>query len=251
MAEMLATQGLLKRFGGLTVTDHVALSVHDKEIHALIGPNGAGKSTLVNLLAGSIRPDAGSIRMAGKDVCRLRPHERCRQGLSRSFQLTSIFREFTVRDNLLLAVSASAPAAIDPWFGFRSDSVRNDRAAELADRVGISSLLDQTAGTLSHGLQRALDVALALASAPKVLLLDEPLAGMGPEDSERMIVLLGALRSDVAMLLVEHDMDAVFKLADRISVLHSGRIVSSGSPAEIRRDRTVQSIYLGQEGQAP
>jgi len=244
---LFVAEGLVKRFGGLTATDNVSFTVAPHEVHALIGPNGAGKSTIVNLLSGLLAADAGRLTLNDIDITGLSPHARVRAGLSRCFQVTSIFRSMTVRENLLLAVQSHVGSS------FRFIRQRDDEqdlqaaAAALAARVGLQDMLDSVAGSLPHGNQRKLDVALALASNPKVLLLDEPLAGMGPEESLGMIELIGRLRRETAILLIEHDMEAVFQLADRISVLVYGRVLTSGSVSEIRNNPEVQAVYLGTE----
>lgn len=247
MAALFEVQGLVKNFGALRATDGVDITVNVGEIHALIGPNGAGKSTLVNLISGLHRPDAGRITLDGVDLTPLPMHARVRAGLSRCFQITSIFRESTVLDNLLLAAQSHAGSSLR-FFGVRDrEAVLRAQAVALAERVGLGGALQRTAGTLPHGAQRQLDVALALAANPKLLLLDEPMAGMGPEDSERMTELIQDLRSDMAILLIEHDMKAVFALASRISVLVYGKVLVSGSVDEIRGNPQVQAVYLGTE----
>ena len=243
-------QGLVKRFGGLLATDHVELAVEAGEIHALIGPNGAGKSTLVNLISGLLPADAGRVVLDGVDLSTLSPHQRVRHGLARCFQITSVFRNDSVRDNLLLAVQAQAGSSFR--FLRRRELERSlaVRAEALAVRTGLAEVLDRNAGTLPHGLQKRLDVALALAARPRLLLLDEPMAGMGPEDSQQMVAMIHSLRSDTAILLIEHDMDAVFQLADRISVLVYGRVLTTGDAAHVKGHPEVQSVYLGTEGHA-
>lgn len=240
-------QGLVKRFGGLLATDHVELAVEAGEIHALIGPNGAGKSTLVNLISGLLPADAGRVVLDGVDLSTLSPHQRVRHGLARCFQITSVFRNDSVRDNLLLAVQAQAGSSFR--FLRRRELERSlaARAEALAVRTGLAEVLDRNAGTLPHGLQKRLDVALALAVRPRLLLLDEPMAGMGPEDSQQMVAMIHSLRSDTAILLIEHDMDAVFQLADRISVLVYGRVLTTGDAAHVKGHPEVQSVYLGTE----
>ena len=240
-------QGLVKRFGGLLATDHVELAVEAGEIHALIGPNGAGKSTLVNLISGLLPADAGRVVLDGVDLSTLSPHQRVRHGLARCFQITSVFRNDSVRDNLLLAVQAQAGSSFR--FLRRRELERSlaARAEALAVRTGLAEVLDRNAGTLPHGLQKRLDVALALAARPRLLLLDEPMAGMGPEDSQQMVAMIHGLRSDTAILLIEHDMDAVFQLADRISVLVYGRVLTTGDAAHVKGHPEVQSVYLGTE----
>jgi branched-chain amino acid transport system ATP-binding protein len=248
MSEVLfRVEGLVKNFGALRATDNVSLDVRAGEIHALIGPNGAGKSTLVNLISGLFAPDAGRLWLAGTDLTALPMEARVRAGLSRCFQITSIFRAATVRDNLLLAVQAHAGSSLRFLRARDAESELQAGALALAERVGLADVLDRVAGTLPHGVQRKLDVALALAARPRLLLLDEPMAGMGPEDSARMVELIHALRQDMAILLIEHDMKAVFELADRITVLVYGRVLTSGSAAEIRGNAQVQAVYLGTE----
>ena len=247
MSSLFQVDGLVKRFGALVATDHVSLAVNAGEVHALIGPNGAGKSTLVNLISGLVPADEGQIALDGVNLTPLPMHARVRAGLSRCFQITSIFREATVMDNLLLAAQAHAGSSLHLLRDRRHEQPLADTARALAERVGLVHELDRTAGTLPHGAQRKLDVALALAARPKLLLLDEPMAGMGPEDSERMTELIHRLKADMAILLIEHDMKAVFALADRISVLVYGRVLVSGSVQEIRGNPQVQAVYLGTE----
>ena len=252
MAEALfRTQGLQKRFNALLATDNVGIDVHPKEIHALIGPNGAGKSTLVNLISGHLVPDSGTIELAGVRLDRLPPHERVKAGLSRCFQVSSIFRGLSVLQNLYLAVQANTDRPLTAWERRKvRDAKLAGRAHELAERVGLERNLTALAGELPHGAQRQLDVALALASNPKLLLLDEPMAGMGPDESERMSHLIEELASSMAIVLIEHDMEAVFRLADRVSVLVNGKVLASGSPASIREDALVRAVYLGTEESA-
>ncbi|MBN9491436.1 MAG: ABC transporter ATP-binding protein [Alphaproteobacteria bacterium] len=248
MAEpLLQAEALVKRFGGLVATDNVAIDVQPGEIHALIGPNGAGKTTLVSQLTGNLRPDSGTIRFAGRDVTRLPTHARVRLGLARSFQITSVLREFTALDNAALAVQAHDGHS----FRFLADIRRDQRLRDLARRnletVGLGPRAGVLASALSHGEQRQLEIAMALAVAPKLLLLDEPMAGMGIEESQRLVELLRGLKQRCGMLLIEHDMDAVFALADRITVLVYGRAIASGAPDEIRGNAEVRQAYLGEE----
>ena len=248
MAEaLLMLSGLQKRFGGLVATDDVDLEVAQGEVHALIGPNGAGKTTLVAQIAGSLKPDAGTIRFRGTDVTPMPQHARVAAGLVRSYQITSIFRGFTVRDNLALAVQARSGSSMSFWKPVATEASLFAEAERAAARVGLEAKLGALAGTLAHGEQRALEVGLALATNPSLVLLDEPMAGMGPEESTRMIELVERIRSEVTVLLVEHDMDAVFRLADRISVLVNGRVIATGTPDEIRADAEVRRAYLGDE----
>jgi len=244
---LFVVDNLVKRFGALTATDHVSLEVQPGEIHALIGPNGAGKSTLVNLISGLHMADEGSIVLDGIDLTGMPMDQRIRSGLSRCFQITSIFPKATVLDNLLLAVQAQAGSSFRLWSRRDQDRQLTAAAHALAARVGLSYATGRIAGALPHGAQRQLDVALALAAKPKLLLLDEPMAGMGPEDSESMTALIATLKKDMAILLIEHDMKAVFALADRISVLVYGKVLVAGSVDAIRNDPRVQAVYLGTE----
>lgn len=244
---LLSIQNLVKRFGALTATDHVSLQVEQGEIHALIGPNGAGKSTLVHLISGLLPADGGSLKLDGQELIHLAPQQRVAAGLSRCFQITSIFPKLTVAENLLLAVQAHHSNSFR-WFKVRDkDAELKAQAWELAHRVQLESQWNTVAGTLPHGAQRKLDVALAIAATPKLLLLDEPMAGMGPAESEEMVALIQQLRQDMAILLIEHDMDAVFQLADRITVLVYGKVFAQGTSEQIQNDPRVQAVYLGQE----
>jgi len=244
---LLSTEGLVKRFGGLLATDTVSLEVRPGEIHALIGPNGAGKTTLIGQLTGTLAPDSGTIRFAGRDVTRLPTHARVRLGLARSFQITSVLREFTALDNVALAVQAHQGHSFRFLADARSDERLRGPARQGLEAVGLGSRADALASALSHGEQRQLEIAMSLAGDPKLLLLDEPMAGMGIEESQRMVELLRGLRGRRAMLLIEHDMDAVFALADRITVLVYGRAIASGTPDEIRAHPEVRQAYLGDE----
>ena len=245
MSTVLQTHGLVRRFGGFVAIDHVDLKVEAGARHALIGPNGAGKSTLVNLISGLLPADAGRIVLDGVELTALAPHVRSRFGLARCFQITSVFRNDSVRDNLVLAMQAHAGSSFRCLARRDAERALQQRAEALAQRVGLTELLERNAGTLPHGVQKRLDVALALASQPKLLLLDEPMAGMGPEDSQQMVTLIRSLRSETAILLIEHDMDAVFQLADRISVLVYGKVLTSGDAAHVKSHPEVQSVYLG------
>jgi branched-chain amino acid transport system ATP-binding protein len=244
---LLSTEGLVKRFGGLLATDTVSLEVRPGEIHALIGPNGAGKTTLIGQLTGTLAPDSGTIRFAGRDVTRLPTHARVRLGLARSFQITSVLREFTALDNVALAVQAHQGHSFRFLADARSDERLRGPARQGLEAVGLGCRADALASALSHGEQRQLEIAMSLAGDPKLLLLDEPMAGMGIEESQRMVELLRGLRGRRAMLLIEHDMDAVFALADRITVLVYGRAIASGTPDEIRAHPEVRQAYLGDE----
>jgi branched-chain amino acid transport system ATP-binding protein len=244
---MLRLEALRKRFGGLVATDGVDLQVAQGEVHALIGPNGAGKTTLIAQICGSLAPDDGEVFFEERNITRDPQHKRVAAGLARSYQITSIFRSFAVLDNLALAVQARSGSSFAFWRPVAAETALFDEARAIAGEIGLGKQIDSTAGNLSHGEQRALEVGLALATQPRLVLLDEPMAGMGPEESQRMIELIARIRSRVTVLLVEHDMDAVFRLADRISVLVSGRIIATGAPAEIKANPEVRRAYLGDE----
>ena len=250
MALMLEVTDLAKRFGGVVATDQVQLEVNQGEIHALIGPNGAGKTTLIAQLSGAMRPDSGTIRFEGRDLTGLSMHERVSAGLARSYQITSIFRRFSVVENVALAVQARSGSSLSFWQPVSSEKALFDEARQILADVGLAGRDEQLAGALAHGEQRQLEVGLALATKPRMLLLDEPMAGMGPEESERMINLILKLKSRLTLLLVEHDMDAVFRLADRISVLVNGRVIATGEPEAIRINPEVKKAYLGDEATA-
>ncbi|MDB6000457.1 MAG: transporter ATP-binding protein [Rhizobacter sp.] len=243
---LLRTQGLRKSFGGLVATHDVDLDIRPGEIHALLGPNGAGKTTLLAQLTGELKPDAGLIHFEGRDVTRLPMHRRARLGIGRSFQITSVFPDLTALQNVALAVQIHAGHSFRFWKPTHSDAALNGPAMALLEKVGLADRAHEPAAQLSHGQHRQLEIGLALAGSPKLLLLDEPMAGMGRDDSVRVIELLAGLKGSVAMLLVEHDMDAVFSLADRISVLVYGRRIATGLPDEIRADAEVRRAYLGE-----
>jgi branched-chain amino acid transport system ATP-binding protein len=248
MAEpLLSARALVKRFGGLVATDNVSLDVVPGEIHALIGPNGAGKTTLVGQLTGNLAPDSGSIQFAGRDITRLPVHARVRLGLARSFQITSVLRDFTALDNVALAVQAHRGHAFRFLGDMRRDRGLREAAQQGLDTVGLGARANTLAASLSHGEQRQLEIAMALAGEPRLMLLDEPMAGMGADESQRMVELLLSLKESCGMLLIEHDMDAVFALADRLTVLVYGRVLASGTPDEIRRNPDVREAYLGEE----
>jgi branched-chain amino acid transport system ATP-binding protein len=244
---MLELRALTKRFGGVVATDGVSLSIAAGELHALIGPNGAGKSTLINQISGVLRPDSGAVWLGGADVTRLPPHARVAQGLARSYQVTNLFRRFSALDCAALAVQARTGSSFRFWRPVRREHALFDEAAQVLERVGLGARLDVPALALAHGEQRQLEVGLALATRPRMLLLDEPMAGMGPDESERMVELVASVKRDLTILLVEHDMDAVFRLADRISVLVSGRVIATDEPARVRDDEDVRRAYLGDE----
>jgi branched-chain amino acid transport system ATP-binding protein len=249
MAEpALAIDGLVKRFGGLVASDRVSLAIPEGELHAVIGPNGAGKTTLIAQLAGGLMPDGGEIRIFGRRITHLSPHARVWQGLARSFQITSLFLEFTALENVMRAVQARIGHGFRFFRPTATDRALTEPARACLERVGLADRADVVASTLAHGEQRRLEIAMALASEPKVLLLDEPMAGAGPEESAAIVALLGALKGKLTVLLVEHDMDAVFQLADRISVLVYGRIIATGTPEAIRANAEVQQAYLGEDG---
>jgi branched-chain amino acid transport system ATP-binding protein len=243
---LLAVHGLRKRFGGLVATDGVDLDVAEGETVAIIGPNGAGKTTLLGQLSGELRPDAGTVRFGGADVTALSASARSHRGLARSFQITSIFRDVSALDNVALAVQAHAGHSFRFWRAARADPALREPAVAILEQVGLGARADVVAGTLAHGEQRQLEIAMALATRPRLLLLDEPVAGMGPEESQRMVTLLRALRGRHTIVLVEHDMDVVFALADRISVLVYGRVLATGTPEAIRLDAEVRRAYLGE-----
>ena len=247
---MLQVRDLYKHFGGVVAIDHLVLEVTPGEVHALIGPNGAGKTTLIGQLTGLVSPDSGTIRFAGKDLTALPVHVRSGLGLARSFQVTSLFLDLTVLDNVALAVQAHAGHSFLFWKNARSESVLRDPARKVLAPVGLSELKDEIAGVLAPGQQRQLEIAMALATNPKLLLLDEPMAGMGSEESAAMVNLLRNLKGGVTMLLVEHDMDAVFALADRITVLVYGRAIATGTPDAIRQNPEVRAAYLGEDSAA-
>jgi branched-chain amino acid transport system ATP-binding protein len=244
---LLAARGLTKRFGGLAAVNDVTLDLPRDRIHAVIGPNGAGKSTLTNLLSGDLSPTEGTITLGGRDITGWSPQRISRAGLGRSYQKTNIFLPFTVWENIRLAAQSRTPHALR-WLQ-RADSVAaaNERAERAIELAGLQSRRDAIAGASSHGEQRQLEIAMTLATDPQVLLLDEPLAGMGTAEAERMVALLLKLKPGHAMMLVEHDMDAVFALADRLTVMVNGQVIASGTPAEVRADANVQSAYLGEE----
>lgn len=246
MTALLELHGLVKRFGGLTATDQASLEVRTGELHALIGPNGAGKTTLIHQIAGTLAPDAGRVTFDSQDITKLPIAERVARGLARSYQITNVFQRLSVQDNLALAVQARQPR-LGWWRAASAQRDVLDAAVAVAQRVGLGRRLESSAGALSHGEQRLLELGLALATGARLLLLDEPLAGMGPDESQRMVALLQALRQEVTILMVEHDMDAVFQLADTVSALVAGKVIASGTPDWIRAHPEVQKAYLGDE----
>jgi len=244
---LLAIDGLVKRYGGLVATDHLNLSILPRELHAIIGPNGAGKTTLVSQITGEVRPDEGRILFAGEDVTRLPPNARAAKGIGRSFQITSVFLDFTVLENVSLAVQAHAGHSFRFWKQTASEAALRQPAEAILAQVGLAHRAEELAVNLSHGEKRALELAIALAGSPKLLLLDEPMAGMGPEESQRMVQFLKTLKGQLTILLIEHDIEAVFALADRITVLVYGRSIAQGTPDAIRNDPEVKRAYLGDE----
>jgi branched-chain amino acid transport system ATP-binding protein len=243
---LLSVEDLYKAFGALKATDHVSLEVRTGETHAIIGPNGAGKTTLISQLSGTLRPDSGRIRFGGEDVTHLTAAARSHKGLARSFQITSIYRDFSALDNVALAVQAHAGHSFRFWRDARRDPGLRDPARAILEEVGLGARADVLAANLAHGEQRQLEVAMVLATKPRLMLLDEPVAGMGVEESQRMVQFLARFKGKQTIILVEHDMDAVFSLADRISVLVYGRVIATGTPAEIRANPDVRSAYLGE-----
>jgi branched-chain amino acid transport system ATP-binding protein len=246
-AALLEVRDLVKTYGALRATDRVNLTVMPGEIHALIGPNGAGKTTLVAQLSGHVVSDSGQILLAGRDITAMPVHERVRSGLARSFQLTRLFKSFSVLDNIALSVQARSGNSFSFWRPVRDDQALVEQAMRILQDLGLSERAHDLASELSHGEQRILELGLAVATGARLLLLDEPMAGTGPQESERIVHLIGQLRKTVSILLIEHDMDAVFLLADRISVLVNGVVIATGAPQAIRRHPEVIAAYLGEE----
>ena len=244
---LLQLAGLTKRYGGLVVVNDASLDVRQGEIHALIGPNGAGKATLVGLVSGTVAGDSGSVRLAGRDITRLPFHRRSRLGLGRCFQVSSIIPGFSALENVALAVQARSGSSFRFFRPARLDPALNSHALRFLGDVGLAERAGAPAASLSHGEVRQLELAVALATEPRVLLLDEPLAGAGAEETERLIGLLNGLRARFGILLIEHDMQAVFALADRISVLSQGSLIATGNAASIRADPEVRAAYLGED----
>jgi branched-chain amino acid transport system ATP-binding protein len=244
---MLEVRGLTKQFGALRASDGIDFDVAEGETHAVIGPNGAGKTTFISQLAGNLRPDSGTVRFAGADITALPAPRRARLGLARSFQITSVYRDFSALHNVALAVQARSGHSFRFWRDARTERVLIEPARKILADLGLGGRDHVLAGNLAHGEQRQLEVAMALATRPRLLLLDEPMAGMGIEESQRMIALLASLKRKHTIILVEHDMDAVFRLADRISVLVYGRVIATDTPEKIRRNEEVRQAYLGSE----
>jgi branched-chain amino acid transport system ATP-binding protein len=244
---LLSVENLVRRFGGILATDNLSLDVARGELHAIIGPNGAGKTTLISQLTGQLLPDSGTIRFAGQDITHLPAFRRSTLGLARSFQITSLLPDFTACDNVALAAQAHDGHSFRFWGNARKESRLRDAAHAALRRVGLDHRADVLVSRLSHGEQRELELAVALATRPQLLLLDEPMAGLGTTESARMVKLLRELRKEVTIVLVEHDMEAVFALADRITVLVYGRVIASGVPAAIRSNEEVKRAYLGDQ----
>jgi branched-chain amino acid transport system ATP-binding protein len=243
---LLEIEGLTKRFGGVVAADEISLAVLPGELHAIIGPNGAGKSTLIGQLSGEIVPDGGHIRFAGRDITALPVYRRSQLGLARSFQVTTLFSDFTALDNVALSVQAHAGHSFRFWRDARREADLREPARMALVCVGLGERATSLVADLSHGERRQLEIAMALAARPRMLLLDEPMAGMGLEEAARLVETLQKLKGVITVMLVEHDIDAVFALADRISVLVYGRIIASGDPTAIRADAAVREAYLGE-----
>jgi branched-chain amino acid transport system ATP-binding protein len=244
---ILRLENLCKNFGALVVTDHVDLALQTGELHAVIGPNGAGKTTLLHQISGLLRSDSGRIWLAGEDVSHAPMHERVRRGLARTFQITSILPGFSVLENVALAVQARSGSSFRFFGNASREGELNRPALACLQEVGLAARAHVPAGLMSHGEKRQLELAIALATKPRVLLLDEPLAGTGREESEQVVATLRRLKARMTILLIEHDMDAVFALADRVSVLVYGRMIATGSPEQVRANSEVRAAYLGEE----
>jgi len=242
---LLRIESLTKRFGGVVASDGITLAIPPGELHAIIGPNGAGKTTLIGQLTGEIASDSGRIHFAGRDITALPIHQRSALGLARSFQIPSLFLDFTALDNVALAVQAHAGHSFQFWRNARTDPALREPASAVLAQVGLAHRAEQLCANLSHGEHRQLEIAMALATRPSMLLLDEPMAGMGPDESARMVRTLKELKKSLTILLIEHDMEAVFALADRITVLVYGRVIASDTPAAIRANEEVRKAYLG------
>ena len=242
---LLRGKNLTRRWGGLVAVNNVSLNLERGSVHAVIGTNGAGKSTLINLLSGEFPPSSGEVELLGQDISQWPQPRRARAGLGRSYQRNTIYPSFTVLENCRLSAQAQHQQAWKFWRNAEADPVTQHIGHDAAVRVGLGDVLHRQAGFLSHGQKRQLEIAMCLATAPQVLLLDEPLAGMGAEETERMLTLLQELKQDHAILLVEHDMDAVFRIADCITVMVNGNVIASGTPDEVRNNPDVRSAYLG------
>ncbi|MBY5377288.1 ABC transporter ATP-binding protein [Rhizobium leguminosarum] len=244
---LLEVKGLVKRFGGLVATDDLNLSIQPGELHAVIGPNGAGKTTLISQLSGTLRPTEGKVFLEGRDITHEPVHKRAALGLARSYQITSVFTEFTVLENVMLAVQARSGSSFSFWKNVHSDSSLVEPARQILQQVGLLDEADLPVSRIAHGGRRQLEIAMSLAMAPRLLLLDEPMAGMSHSESKDIVSLLQRLKGQYGILLVEHDMSAVFALADRITVLVYGKPIACGTPSEIRNDKAVRTAYLGDE----
>jgi branched-chain amino acid transport system ATP-binding protein len=247
MKPVLRTDALVKRYGGLLATDAVSLSLYHGQIHALIGPNGAGKTTLIKQLAGEIRPDSGRVFLNELDVTDMPCDARARRGLARSYQITSVIHDFTALENVMLAVQAQQGHSFRFWQSVHTDSRLTAPAMAMLERVGLAGKAHTPANVMAHGEHRQIELAMALAAKPKVLLLDEPLAGTSPVEAEAMTALLASLKNDYAILLIEHDMQAVFSLADTVSVLVYGKVLMQGTPEQVKQSAAVREAYLGEE----
>ena len=245
MSAALRCEGLTRRFGGLTAVNDVTLDFRIAEVHAVIGTNGAGKSTLVNMLSGELPASAGRVLRDGRDITAWPQPKRARAGIGRSYQRTTVFGEFSVLENARLCAQAAFPRPFAVWQGALTCKGSGQAAREALAAAGLADQADLRTSTLSHGAKRQLEIAMCLATRPRVLLLDEPLAGMGAEETERMLALLQTLKAGHAIALVEHDMDAVFRIADRITVMVNGQVIASDAPSAIRANREVQVAYLG------
>lgn len=243
---MLIVDSLVKSFGGLLAIDDLSLQVEKGVIHAIIGPNGAGKSTLISQLSGEIKPDSGTVLFDGKNISSMEVHLRSALGLARSFQITNIFLDLTAHDNVALSVQAHAGHSFKFWENARKDNKLRQPALEYLKQVGLGNRAEVVAGQLSHGEHRQLEIAMALATSPKLLLLDEPMAGMGAKESSAMVEILQALKGELTIMLIEHDMDVVFTLADKITVLVNGRSIATDTPELIRKNPEVKAAYLGE-----
>lgn len=242
---VLKIRGLTKHFGGLTAVDHVEFEVPENEIRAVIGPNGAGKSTLFNMITGFLTPSVGTIVFNGEDITHLPPHERCQRGMSRSFQINDIFESLTVHENVRIAAQGKHEKRLDPLRDTASLESVNQTVDEVLGQIGLADESDATAHNLSYGDQRKLEIGLVLASDPELLLLDEPTAGVGAEESQELERLIGEIASDRTIVLIEHDIDMIMSIAERISVLYKGSLIAEGSPQEIASNQRVQDAYLG------
>jgi branched-chain amino acid transport system ATP-binding protein len=245
---MLKIEDLVKRFGGLLATDSFNMEIEKGELHAIIGPNGAGKTTLINQLSGILKPDSGAIYFDGKNITRMSAPNRCHSGIVRSYQITSIFKDFSVLENVSMSIQAREGHSFHFWKNAGKDTQLVRKAMSVLEDTGLGERADVLADNLAHGEQRQLEIAMALATGPKMLLLDEPMAGMGPEESARVTQYLNSLKGKYTMLLIEHDMDAVFALADRITVLVYGQALACGTPEEIRKNPEVRQAFLGGGG---